>query len=274
MQAVAKRLIPRKLWQRLHAWKILRSIATFQPRNVRHIYGQFPLTVHLADPLGCGWYDHDWVEPGEFAILRAGRLRQGARVFDLGAHQGIVALMLSRIVGPTGSVIAVEALPHNAAVARTNRELNGAEGLTIVNAAVADASGSIEVTQGLNGQVCSALYSAGLIRVPAVTIDSLAAEHGTPDVLYLDVEGYECHALRGASETLKHRPDAFVEVHVGHGLEIFGGSVDEVLSHFLAEHYELFMGSDDVTVFVPFCRDSPILAGRFFLAARARAVPA
>ncbi len=59
-----------------------------------------------------GWYDHDWVDVmNEITLLRKSRLKVGARVFDIGAHQAVVALLLSRTVGPTGEVIAVEADP-------------------------------------------------------------------------------------------------------------------------------------------------------------------
>ena len=59
--------------------------------------------------MGAGWYDHDWPELPEIALLKQHGLRPGARVFDIGAHQGVVALMLSKTVGPEGFVLAVEA---------------------------------------------------------------------------------------------------------------------------------------------------------------------
>ena len=50
---------------------------------------------------------------------------------------------------------------------------------------------------------------------------------GAPDVLFVDVEGYELHVLRGARLTLEtHRPDLFVEVHTDAGLERFGDADD------------------------------------------------
>lgn len=55
-------------------------------------------------------------------MLRGRRgLSKGGRIFDLGAHQGVVALMLSRYVGEQGSVLAVEA-----DAARRTIEINAA----------------------------------------------------------------------------------------------------------------------------------------------------
>lgn len=270
IKSVARSIVPRKIWSGLRTWKLRRSVAAFQPRNVTHDFGGIPLTVHLADPLGLGWYDHDWAVPGEFAILKNGKLRNGARVFDLGAHQGVVALMLAKIVGETGSVLAVEALPHNSAVAEKNRQLNNVGWLKILNAGISDACGVLDFADGLNGQVSDPRSALGLVRVPAVTIDSLTEDYGAPDVVYVDVEGFECHALRGAKKTLEHKPDFFVEIHLGYGLEQFGGSLDDVLSYFPTSEYELFMGSDAVTEFIKFDRESPMVKDRFFLVARHR----
>jgi tRNA A58 N-methylase Trm61 len=60
------------------------------------------------------------------AELAGSRLKAGARVFDLGAHQAVVALMLSQLVGHEGEVIALEAERHNFEVAERNRKLNAA----------------------------------------------------------------------------------------------------------------------------------------------------
>src|SRR5271167_4070744 len=53
-----------------------------------------------------------------------------------------------------------------------------------------------------------------MTSVPAFSVDDLARTHGTPGVLFIDVKGFECEALRGARETLSSAPDLFVEVHI------------------------------------------------------------
>ena len=148
--------------------------------------------------------------------------------------------MLAREVTPGGRVVAVEANPHNAAAAETNARLNGADNLTIRCAAVADRPGTIVFNEGLNGQVDDGSGQWGRVEVEAVTIDRLSQDYGPPDVLFIDVEGFECQALRGATVTLaQHRPDCFVEVHIGEGLEKFG-SLDELLGFFPSEVYALY----------------------------------
>jgi len=269
-QAIRK-IVPPRFWAAMRVWKLRRQVKTFKPVVVRHTYGGLPLSVQLADPLGQGWYDHDWEVPAEFAVLGKGKLRPGALVFDLGAHQGVVALMLANQVGEKGRVIAVEAMPHNARIAEKNVQLNDLKWVTIINAGISDTAGFLEFSEGFNSQAMAGKSRSGGIKIPAVTIDALTEQYGIPDVLFIDVEGFECHALRGARKTLESRPDLFVEVHLGFGLEQFGGSVDQILAFFSDREYEFFMASEAEKEFRPFDRTHPMTSKRFFLIARSKA---
>ncbi|MHB8470287.1 MAG: FkbM family methyltransferase [Gaiellaceae bacterium] len=192
----------------------------------------------------------------EIELLRRHRLREGALVFDLGAHQGIVALVLAAAVGPRGRVIAVEASAHNSAIAALNCAENDAPNISVVAAAVGERSGTIDFGQGLNGRVAGYGGDWGRVSVRAVTVDELGHEFGFPDVVFVDVEGWEQHVLRGASETLRRRPDWFVEVHAGGTLEAAGSSVDGVLAFFPGEEFELVASSEN-RGFRPLDRSAP-----------------
>ena len=271
VKQLAKNMLPAAWWTRLRLLRLRRSVSAFKPRQTRHNYGGLPLTVYLADPLGQGWYDRDWPELQEIALLRQHQLKPGARVFDLGAHQCVVALMLADAVGPSGAVVALEANTHNAAVGQKNKELNNAKQLIVRHAAVAEKSGHIVFNEGLNGSVDDGSGSWGQVTVESLSVDDLAREYGLPDVLFIDVEGYECHVLRGAGVTLQSNPDCFVEVHVGCGLESFGGSVENVAHFFPLEKYDLLMASEASHDFVPFDLSSEMAEDRFFLLALAKA---
>ena len=267
VKALARNIVPTAIWTQLRRFRIRWDVSTFKVRRVRHNYGGFPLEISLEDGLGAGWYDHDWPELPEISLLRKHKLRPGARVFDLGAHQGVVALMLARLVGSEGAVIGVEACPHNAQVAERNRALNAAGSMRVLHAAVAATSGTLIFGESLNGQVDDGKGLWGRIEVRALTIDELTREFGLPAVLFIDVEGFECEALRGAPETLAQGPDCYVEVHGGLGLETFGGSIDTVLSYFPTDRYELFFGTEGSGEFEPLGDTSALLGKRFFLVA-------
>jgi FkbM family methyltransferase len=163
--------------------------------------------------MGRSWYDHDWTTPAEIELLAArGRLREGARVLDVGAHQGVVAMMLADLVGEAGQVVAVEATPHNAELAVRNAAMNGLTRIEVLHAAGADTPGVLHFSPRMNGHVAAADEASVAVR--AVTVDELAAAFGPPQVL-------------------------FVEVHMGVGLERFGDAED--LLRLIPPGYEILV---------------------------------
>ena len=239
IQALLSRVLPRRVYTHLGLAREAVARARFAPYVATHRYGRRRFSVHVTDMMGRDWYDHDWAMPAEIRELAEhGRLRAGARVFDIGAHQGVVAMMLADLVGSAGTVVAVEATPHNADTARRNAELNGLANVHVVHAAGGDEPGTLAFVPRMNGHVAGAEEAS--VPVRAVTIDELTEQHGVPQVLFIDVEGYELHVLRGARRTLAvHRPDLFVEVHMGEGLERHG-TADDVLA-LIPGGYEIFV---------------------------------
>jgi FkbM family methyltransferase len=217
--------------------KVRRLVKGYAPRVVTHTYGGYRLSISLEDPLAEGWYDHDWPPLPELTQLAASRLRPGACVFDLGAHQGIIAMILGYIVGDEGKVVAVEAERHNHLVAQRNMLLNRLANVELLHAAVAGDEGTLQIAEEFNGRVL-AHGAVASSSVSGVTIDGLAARYGRPDVVLIDVEGYEVEALRGAARCIAaNRTDFFVETHGSHGLEETGASVADVLSYFPSARY-------------------------------------
>jgi FkbM family methyltransferase len=142
------------------------------------------------------------------SALEALGIDRGRRiVLDVGGNIG---------TGPVESVctlgferaIAFEPHPENWKVLRINTILNGTEDkVTLVNAAVADAEGTATLSVSSKNSGAHSLSGGdvreiGTIEVPTVTIDGLAARGELdPDavsLLWMDIEGYEVHALQGA----------------------------------------------------------------------------
>lgn len=269
LRRLVRLILPKSLAHRLatavRAWRR----KCYPAREVEHVYCGEKLKVYIGDSMAEGWYDHDWTEGMlEIEWLARRRLCQGARVFDIGAHQGVVALLLSRRVGPAGSVLAVEAYPWNAKVAAINRDLNSAQNVTVLNTAVADVD---KIPDHSTSAVLDRVLDWSQQNVPFRCIDSLEKEYGHPDVVYIDVDGFEVKVLQGAASVLDGRTDWFVEVHVGCGLEEMGGTWQDVLAFFPPANFERFISSDRAPGFLPFCEDSPLLTARFYLVANGKA---
>ena len=268
IKKVLLRIMPSSIAGRLRAWRIRRLIDSYSPRVVEHEYGNNRFKVYLADPLAQGWYDNDWTELPEITLLRTSKLQPGARVFDIGAHQGVVALMLASEVGTSGQVVAVEPSPHNCAAALKNQDLNGAVQMEVIQAAVSEKTGTLSFGRGLNGQIDDGTGARGQFDVDSTTIDALAIRFGMPDLVFIDVEGAEHLALEGAYRVLQTDADFFVEVHVGYGLEKLGGSVEKVLSYFPQERYSLVGRAEADKEFRLLTMADHLFSDRFFLIAR------
>jgi FkbM family methyltransferase len=238
------------------------------PRTVRHRYNGVELTLSLPDAHAASWYDADWPRMPELEFLRERRMKPGSTVFDIGAHHGIYALLFADAVGTGGKVLAVEANAGNVRAAQKNRELNGALQIEVVHAAGSDAPGTLRFGRGSNGQVDPRGVFDDSVEVRATSVDELALQHGGPDVLFIDVEGFECKVLEGARQTLADgSPDVFIEVHRNCGLEDFGGSVAALLA-LLPSRYSLYCCSERERDVRPFKRrGDPIADDRFFLIA-------
>jgi FkbM family methyltransferase len=277
--AVFEAVLPGWLMGGLRRAKRRAARACFRSRVVRHTYGGKSLAVEIGTPYGEG-YDQDWPQLAEIELLRQHRLQPGARVFDLGANHGLIAMMLADVVGPQGVVVAVESGGHEAGLTRRNAARNALEQIVCLRAAVASRSGWASV--GVNGEVDDGTGRWGRIRVPAVSIDDLATRWGRPDVVFMDIEGFEGEALLGAKQTLANRPDWFVEVHTGGLLERYGGSIEAILASFPPSDYRRLVARDglgydpkgkfvSVTNFEPL-ESAPraLLGQRFFLVALGR----
>lgn len=267
-KTLVRLLLPKRLAYKLRTWHRNRLHASFPSRNITQSYCGHELTIHIGDPTAEGWYGQPWplAAMPEREVLSKRKLKPGACVFDIGSHYGIVALVLSRCVGPNGKVVAVEAVPYCAKEAQTNKELNSADNLTVVPAMMLDGSQPTEPS-GFHDRS----YEWTISGVRSLTMDQLAVEHGMPDVVYMDVDGFEHKVLSGAKSILQTKADWFVEVHINAGLESEGGSLEQVLSFFPQDRFELLIAPvGDGERYVPYDPASSIMNIRFNLLALSR----
>jgi len=154
----------------------------------------------------------EWSE-GEIDIFRQ-FVVPGDIVVECGANIGAHTLALSRLVGPSGAVVAYEPQRIVFQLLCANLAMNEVLNVHARSAAAGAAAGSINVPLldygALNNVGGLALGGEGGERVAVETIDSL----GLPrlKLLKIDVEGMEADVLAGAAATVrKLKPVLYVE---------------------------------------------------------------
>ena len=149
-------------------------------------------------------------------------LRPGDVVFDLGAHQGFLAMLAGKLVGDQGKVYAFEASPTNFSRMTRNIQLNDVRNCTAIHAAVCDHSGTIEFSNSVHDNSNTLVHSSPYfinqpaVVVPAVSVDECVRQRELqpPDFMKIDVEGAEYDALKGAECVLsRKRPLLYLETH-------------------------------------------------------------
>ena len=265
IKLVLHALLPASLYHSIkRRYRIART--HFEPRLIRRTYCGHELSLKIGDVNSADWYDRDYIGDEfmtELPLLRQHGIRPGATVFDIGAHQCVVGCLFSREVGPQGRVVAVEGDPFSAEAGRENARLNEAANLIVVNAI---AAAQAAADGGAKADSERVLEWSG-VGAGVTTVDLLAEQHGMPDFMYVDVDGFECEVLRGATKVLAGNANWFVEIHIDCGLEKEGGSLAEVLRFFPQDRYRLMISGPHECEFVPYAPDSVLLTRRFFLLA-------
>jgi len=151
-------------------------------------------------------------------------VHQGDTVFDLGAHVGVHTTLLAALVGPAGSVIAIEPNPpHVVRLGAAARAAGVADRVRIVKAAAGDGPGERLLLVSAPGQLSHHAWLAPpghatsplevVQPVPVVRVDDVP-RRGRVSFMKIDVEGAESLALAGAAALLASaRPVLLVDLH-------------------------------------------------------------
>lgn len=147
--------------------------------------------------------EHD--ERYETALLKL-LIQPGWNCWDIGANIGYYSCLLSRLVGPTGQVVAFEPASVTRARLLDNLKLNAIQNVRVLSQAVGSAEGNARIYYGeaTLAEGTASMYGAGgsaHSEVIAVTrLDTIAPQLPPPDFLKIDVEGAQLDVWRGGKE--------------------------------------------------------------------------
>jgi len=152
-------------------------------------------------------------------------VKSGWTCADLGAHVGYFTLLLAKLVGEDGQVIAFEAHPGNAKRVCANVRLNRFEKrVRVENYAVLDKSNSSVSLYAGRGQSATEWNVIGRdsnenptkaeLEIPSITLDDYFPPKARLDFVKMDIEGAEAMAIPGMKRLLtESRPLLLVEFH-------------------------------------------------------------
>lgn len=145
--------------------------------------------------------------------------RSASLILDVGANIGQFASAALKGL-PTCSVISFEPVTNSFDQLKLNASSNTR--WTVVNTAVGNASGTVEITSVGTSTMNHVRRSGekvdegGTELVPIIRLDDYCKEHGinSIDVLKTDTEGFDAEVLRGAAELLSSKAiqSVFVEL--------------------------------------------------------------
>jgi FkbM family methyltransferase len=134
----------------------------------------------------------------------------GAVVVDAGANIGIYSEFLSRCVGPTGAIHSFEPSPDN--FKRLHAATRKLSNVRLSQAAVGEYSGNSELYLSDKLNVDHRAYIAAgdsrrTVPIEMVALDDYFKPGEQVDLIKMDIQGYELHALKGANRVLEDNPD-------------------------------------------------------------------
>lgn len=170
----------------------------------------------------------------ERALLRE-FLSPGSVVIDAGANIGVYSRFLSTCVGSNGMVHSFEPDPTNCR--RLRAAVSGLANVRVNQMAVSDHSGEslLYVSDELNVDhraYPSADENRRTIAIQTVALDDYVSEKARVDLLKLDIQGFELHALRGAERVI--RQNAAIKILLEfwpYGLKQAGTSAAELITY-------------------------------------------
>ena len=136
---------------------------------------------------------------------------------DVGANIGHYTAALSQAAGQAGRVIAFEPIPRTFALLTGNLATIGAQNVTLINAAVAEAPAHLSMSIPSFDTGLKNYYEARITQgdegtgIFAITLDAFLSERPVR-LIKIDAEGHEMGVLRGGERLIaRDKPTLIVE---------------------------------------------------------------
>jgi len=187
-------------------------------------------------------------------------IKKGMTIVDIGANIGYYALLESKLVGDSGRVYAIEPVKENLNFLKDNIDLNSCLNVELFQKAIGDINDkkNIFLTKETNWCSMEEHPKSKTIEkrlVEVVTLDKFLENKLFPDIIRMDVEGYEEKIIKGMKNILdSNKPlKLFIELHSvflkdnGIGLLDFLIKKGFKIKVFLHDRVPVLMGENELT---------------------------
>ena len=227
------------MWQRVPlSWRaglVNSRIAPAVRRLANVSYSSGPAIFPLAEPLKGYRMRLEWQSFKAFVFGTYERevtrtlleiVQPGWVVFDVGAHIGYLALLLAKLVGPGGKVIAFEPSPGNFRTLEENIRMNDCRNVVLEKRAAAATTGVMNLRSNDTGALSSTaslVHGQPMMDVETVSLDDYGFQlQEQIRLVMMDVEGAETAVLQGMRSIVRRdRPTILIELH---GFDSWGES--------------------------------------------------
>jgi FkbM family methyltransferase len=160
-------------------------------------------------------------------------LKPGETFLDVGCHYGIFSVFAAKLVGPQGQVFSIEPHPGALKILQGNIDLNHCSNVRVVQAALSEVDGSIQLSYNDNGAGPRGPNDpeSSVHEVRALPGDSLFNDGALiPAAIKIDVEGHEFAVLKGLATTLSNGQCRRLSVEIHPDLLPSGATKDGIIA--------------------------------------------
>jgi FkbM family methyltransferase len=167
-------------------------------------------------------------EPEETQVFLT-RIERASIFFDVGAHIGYYSL-LAASQKTIRQVVAMEIFPGLAEEIRFHSKVNGFDQILVETIAIGDGTTTIEFGN-----------RTAKTKQKTISLDKFVEDRGLqPDLIKIDIEGFEYLALQGGEQTLSSSPELMLSIHPSY-LAQYGGGVEGLLKFLGARYNYLYL---------------------------------
>jgi FkbM family methyltransferase len=207
---------------------------------VRRVLRRMGLSMRLASL----FYGRGYEQKYQDKLLSC--LRIGDVVWDIGANEGHYAVEFARRVGDEGLVVAFEPNPN--ILPRLHEKVRPFKQVRVEAFALGDCSKTVlfSVSSDLRGLYSRIDETAGSVKVQVKSGDELIERLNlpVPNVVKIDVEGYETEVIKGMTRLLDHAALRVVAVEVHFGLLDERGLSPQCVLDALRQHHFVIRWTD------------------------------